>query len=475
MAGASTFVICLLLQLTSFGLAHARNELHNHPGVVRPEDAALDTTQDEFYNKPSYADLHRRSGTMIAHIGLMVIAWFFILPLVVMFSIAKSRLALPVNLAFFIINSLGVIVGTIYNAITPDLYEHNAHHSIGWIATWIATTWLVLSFKSSSRLLRASKIMVGVIDRAILILGFVALLTGGVTYVGIFRGNHVFNGLAHFIKGSIFFWYGLLTLGRWTGCFADVGWAWNVNLTPSRIRLARWAVACPSAEFVESFLIFLYGTTNVFLEHLANWGGAWTAQDLEHVSISIMFFGGGLCGMLAESNTIRTWLNTTARSYSARNEAIGTPTKTHKVYTNPVPALIIFLLGIMMSSHHQDSMTSTKVHKQWGLLLSGSAVMRVLTYLVIHISPPTSIYPSRPPFELLSSFCLISGGIVFMASSQDIVHCMELNDLMPMFIFTIAVGLTAFVMAWEILVLSLKGWAVRREAGETSRADTPRY
>jgi len=50
----------------------------------------------------------------------------------------------------------------------------------------------------------------------------------------------------------------------------------------------------PSAEFVESFVIFLYGCSNIWLEHLAAWGGAWTAQDFEHVSISVMFFGGGL-------------------------------------------------------------------------------------------------------------------------------------------------------------------------------------
>jgi hypothetical protein len=34
----------------------------------------------------------------------------------------------------------------------------------------------------------------------------------------------VFSGLAHFIKGGVFFWYGILTLGRWAGCFADIGW-----------------------------------------------------------------------------------------------------------------------------------------------------------------------------------------------------------------------------------------------------------
>ena len=50
----------------------------------------------------------------------------------------------------------------------------------------------------------------------------------------------------------------------------------------------------PSAEFVESALIFFYGSTNVFLEHLGGWGGEWNAQDLEHMSIAVLFIGGGL-------------------------------------------------------------------------------------------------------------------------------------------------------------------------------------
>ena len=98
--------------------------------------------------------------------------------------------------------------------------------------------------------------------------------------------------LAHYVKGGIFFGYGLLTLGRWMGAFADFGWAWNVK--PPKEVVGRRRAAIPSAEFTESFVIFLYGCTNVFLEHLAAWGDAWTAQDLEHVSISVMFFGGGL-------------------------------------------------------------------------------------------------------------------------------------------------------------------------------------
>jgi hypothetical protein len=104
--------------------------------------------------------------------------------------------------------------------------------------------------------------------------------------------------LAHYIKGGVFFLYGIFTLGRWMGAFADIGWAWNVQ--PSRDAVGhRWASAF-SAEFTESFRFFFYGVTNVFLEHLAAWGDAWTAQDLEHVSISVMFFGGGLVSSATE-------------------------------------------------------------------------------------------------------------------------------------------------------------------------------
>lgn len=72
------------------------------------------------------------------------------------------------------------------------------------------------------------------------------------------------------------------------GCWANFGWSWNLRPVASR---------AVTGEFVESALIFTYGSTNVFLEHLAGWGKAWTAQDLEHVSISVMFFGAGLVGL----------------------------------------------------------------------------------------------------------------------------------------------------------------------------------
>jgi len=50
-----------------------------------------------------------------------------------MFSIARSRLNLPVQFTFLLLNAFGLLFGAIYNHSTPDLYPNNAHHRIGWL------------------------------------------------------------------------------------------------------------------------------------------------------------------------------------------------------------------------------------------------------------------------------------------------------------------------------------------------------
>lgn len=50
-----------------------------------------------------------------------------------------------------------------------------------------------------------------------------------------------------------------------------------------------------------------------------------------------------------------------------------------------------------------------------------------------------------------------------MGSNSDMVTGMEMYGLDAMFVFTLTMGLTAFLMAWEIVVLAIKGWAVHRE------------
>ncbi|KAI9717232.1 MAG: hypothetical protein M1828_007253 [Chrysothrix sp. TS-e1954] len=307
-------------------------------------------------------------------------------------------------------------------------------------------------------------LVVALLERLLLPLGFVAIVTGAATYGGIARGHHLLNVLAHFIKGGIFFWYGLLTFGRWLGCFADFGWAWNIK--PGAEVVGRRRSRMPTAEFTESFVIWFYGASNVFLEHLTAWGGAWSPMDLEHVSITIMFFGGGMLGMLIESTTIRNLLTRVVTSSMQPHHESKSPQWQQPDYykhaMNPIPALIIMLLGILMSSHAQNSMVSSAIHKQWGTLFSCFALARGVTYITMWIKPPQTYLPSRPPSELVAAFCLVSGGLIFMASNTDTVHSLETHGLMANFIFTTVMSLTSLLMAWMTVVVAIKAWASER-------------
>lgn len=330
---------------------------------------------------------------------------------------------------------------------------------------------------SSPRMVNIVRTTHAVVEKFLLLLGFLGITSGFIIYGGLFRNGEIFSGLAHFIKGGIFFWYGLLTLGRWLGSWRDLGWAWN--LRPD-YPVSRWKSRIPSAEFTESFVIWFYGASNVFLEHLNNWGGEWSPSDFEHVSITILFFGGGLLGMLIESRAIRHLINMPAAAQkqyqgevthvgpSADNSAEDFPIATqppNNVSLNPIPALVILILGLMMSSHHQKSMVSTMMHAQWGTLFYAFALARVATCALLYLRPPTSAVPSRPPTELVAAFCLIAGGLLFMLSAHDVVWGIESNGLDAMTVFTVTVGLTGLIMAWQLCVFAVKGWAVWRECG----------
>lgn len=136
--------------------------------------------------------------------------------------------------------------------------------------------------------------------------------------------------------------------------------------------------------------------------------------------------------MLIESTRIRELLNTTTEeatlshpthAYSDEERAALEPPQQYEFSINPIPALVILLLGIMMSSHTQQTMISSMVHKQWGNLLTGASFARGFTYVLLYLKPPRSVLPSRPPTELLTAFGLISGGTIFMASVSQALLC----------------------------------------------------
>lgn len=285
-------------------------------------------------------------------------------------------------------------------------------------------------------------------------------LTGGAVYTGICRGGYLNGCLAHFIKGSIFFWYGILTWARYLGAWSDRGWAWN-RTTTKRV----------SAEMVESFIIALYGATNTWMERFgAKPGDPYTTKEIQHISIAVMFWFAGLVGMALESSAFRRLLGNTSLVGNPRSR--GQPVTEPPSYSgsfNPFPALVIGITGAAMSAHHQNYVFQVQVHELWGNLLTAFAVTRCLTYFFVWLRPARSILPSRPPTEALAAFFLSTGGLAFISSSEPITFAAMRNghDDIMMFLNAI-VAIVCFAYALNLSVLAIKGWAVAR--GELAEA-----
>lgn len=292
------------------------------------------------------------------------------------------------------------------------------------------------------------------------------------TFLLLGKGKSVFNLLAHFIKGGVFFSLGLLYLARYCGAFTNKGWAWNHKFIFRHQKLGRFdrswqSIGCWTMELIESGLVLFYGCTNIFLEHLSNSGGEWSSKDLQHASIAFIFIGLGFCGVLTEIK-LNTWRFDKAKD----NHQIinNSPSEDSIVKAspgfspNPFPVLTIYWTGYLMSKHQQASALSTAIHVQWGGLFVIACAFRFLTYLLMLLSPPNKnlTQPSRPITELIASFCLICGGLIFMESTDPVIYCFEYYGLTEMFTLNISLGFVALLVAWEMAVFAYKDWLKSR-------------
>jgi hypothetical protein len=119
------------------------------------------------------------------------------------------------------------------------------------------------------------------IGRSFILLSWVQIILGFVTYTGTCQGEPMGNCLAHYIKGSLFVWFGILTFARYLGCWAKYGWAWNEVVPGKNKNMVSFAM-------LEGSIVFAYGITNTFLEHTGK-DDAWNHRDLQHASLAFMW------------------------------------------------------------------------------------------------------------------------------------------------------------------------------------------
>ncbi|PHZ14967.1 uncharacterized protein RHIMIDRAFT_199398 [Rhizopus microsporus ATCC 52813] len=509
----------------------------------------------------SYALYPGEKSYFYLHVTMMVLSFWILMPLGIMFGIAKSSLHVPTQLLAFAVAMLGFFFAKLYGHSTPHLYKGNSHHTLGWIMFLLLIIQMAVgivrkianavarsngeyerlqeeqahlmgqspSSSSSStsdrhseasgetlhmnefdydkhrqhhyedeedevcmtpteivapmeekptvtmRLFNAvspfipkfmknafvmfaynpfTKVVCRyyhmIMGRTFILLVFTQTLSGLVVYHGVCRSWEVLGCIAHLIKGGIFFFYGIMTFGRYLGAFAERGWAWNRIDGGSSF----------SFEMIESSLIFLYGITNTWMEHFGQ-NPEWTHKDFEHASLAFMWWWCGLIGILVESRALRRLLEGTEPTNREKQQ------QTYSL--NPFPALTVFMTGISMGNHHQDTAYSSNIHWLWGLLLSSAAVCRLFTYVSLYRNAPTSKRPSRPPTELVGAFLLIAGAILFMASNSGTLLWLRRNNVDSMFLMNVCVALTSITLTYVAALMMIKAWSKRREEAKRRR------
>ncbi|KAJ7178140.1 hypothetical protein C8R46DRAFT_889052 [Mycena filopes] len=460
----------------------------------------------------------RHPGLIITHAVFMSLAFFVWLPMGIALRSIKHSLHGVTVFAFYASFFLACAASSIYGKLTPDMYPNASHARHGYSVFVIALALTLIdtlgalhrigtfarnakyytvkgfakallsredpdskgsgaeyiglaseepvSFNHgnaeqyvpshSSPLPRASlprrigRAAFAITERVLVLAGFGLFLTGIIVYTGGCRQNFLNVCLAHLIKGGIFWCYGLISFARFLGFGADLGWAWNRTPTFGHL----------TGEFVESFIIFLYGITNTWMERFdANPGDPYTTKQIQHIGIALMFWFAGLLGMAIESRRIRRWLAALAMDTS---ETVTEPA-TYTSSFNPFPALVIGVTGAVMAAHFQTYLFQVQIHALWGNLLLAFAVLRCLTYFFLWVAPPRSTLPSRPPTEAVGSFFLACGGVSFMFSTEEVTIAAMRRGRDDIMMFAVsAVAITCLAFCWTLCVVAFNGWVKTR-------------
>ena len=85
---------------------------------------------------PAHLYVHSRAATILSTANHYIVG--------VMLSVARSWIALPAQLSFLGLHSVGLLLGAVYSFKTPDLYANNAHNKIGWIITWVVVAQCII-------------------------------------------------------------------------------------------------------------------------------------------------------------------------------------------------------------------------------------------------------------------------------------------------------------------------------------------
>ncbi|GJE98791.1 Ytp1 domain-containing protein [Phanerochaete sordida] len=399
----------------SLAAAAAAHEHHEH----------LD---EEAQNKPVDAILW-------IHIFLQMAVWGVLFPTGMVLGLSKSRWHVPLQSVGIALTLGGYILGHAHGgrAFLAGIHGLFANIMLAPIFLQLALgIYLKLHIHEESVRPWAVRFH-SVVGKAYPVIGWAQMLFGAVAFRGYCRGGNLGQCLAHYIMGSGFIAYGIIM-----AIMLLVGEAW--------IRRSQ-----RSPEWWDSWIIMLWGIVNTFTEHH---GGGWSHKDMQHTVLGVVWWAGGLLGILLARNNQRT----------------------------VVPSIIMILTGWAFSEHAQSMMISTKIHAVFGdtLMLAGVARIVEVSFLAPRFAPLPPDAPSDDgtsehtladapagagapyhavqAFRHLPPFLLVAAGVLFMSATDEELRFVDAELEMDHVTYTLVMFSLAFLI-YALAVSRIRLWA----------------
>ncbi|KAK4047121.1 hypothetical protein OIV83_005573 [Microbotryomycetes sp. JL201] len=392
--------------------AHAHHDEDMGPyedNFLNDEASLAPNTGPALVSLPARLGLSSQLGPIDAtlkwHIGIQALCWGLIFPAGMVLGITKHRLHVPLQtlgvlLSLFVGNSLGHHHGGRSFHSTAHMY---ASRYMWWylvLQTGFGV-FLKLHVCEGTKLRRGFVVAHGIVGKSFPVVGWAQMVLGGIASLGFCFNDHFGQCLAHFLMGSAFIAYAFILL-----VMLRLGAGW----------LARRRC---SQEFLDSWVIMVWGIINTFTEHdFLSTSNHWSHKDMasqvamanpnvdsssyhlqqQHVSLGVLWWAGGALGIFLGRNGKR----------------------------NVVPGVIMTMTGYAMSAHEQSTAFSTTVHKLFGVCLMSAGVTRVIEIcFVLKDSPSPAEQSLIRSFQHLPPYLLVLSGLTFMSATEEQVKWVD--------------------------------------------------
>ncbi|GAA5983554.1 hypothetical protein JCM10908_000332 [Rhodotorula pacifica] len=311
------------------------------------------------------------------HIAIQIFCWGILFPVGMVLGITRSRFHVPLQTLGIVLTLAGNFLGHHHAGRGFHMTAHAYFASYLWWYLMLQTgmgVFLKLHVLEGTAVRKGVVTAHGIVGKSFPVVGWVQMIFGGIAALGFCFGDHLGQCLAHFIMGSAFIGYAMILL---------------IMLRVGAGFLARKQL---SQEYLDSWVIMLWGIVNTFTEHnfLAAHPTGWSHKDMQHVSLGVLWWAGGALGIFLGRKSTR----------------------------NVVPAVIIGMTGYAMANHGQHLEFSTDVHKLFGWSLMSAGFARIVEVcFVLRDAPSDNTRPRA--FQHLPPYLLVLSGLTFLSATEE--------------------------------------------------------